>query len=291
MSNNSLYRIAEFWYDKGILAIPVIPFSKVPCVRWSHFYKFFPEKDILKVFFPNDDFNIALLCGENLTVVDFDDYDLYLQWEKTSKGIWRAVINHGMKVKTPRGIHLYVKTTDEKEYSRRFDPLCVDIKAKRGIVITSPSTHPSGEKYHLINGDIINVGTTLDVFPEINDKTCIIERIESYERERECNNVKSSGKIQDIKTHINIIDIVLRYTKLKKGYDGWYVGRCVNPSHKDRHPSFVVNDNYQLCKCFSTNCALNSKWHDVIDLFMIISGTNRHEVIETLYSEIAIKTI
>lgn len=60
----------------------------------------------------------------------------------------------------------------------------------------------------------------------------------------------SNQEIQKFKTKINIVDLISRYLELKKSGSN-YKGVC--PFHNEKSPSFMVNEELQIYKCFGCN--------------------------------------
>lgn len=52
---------------------------------------------------------------------------------------------------------------------------------------------------------------------------------------------------EDILNRLDIVDLISRYTSLKKVGKNW-VGIC--PFHKEKTPSFTVAEDKQIFKCF-----------------------------------------
>jgi len=79
---------------------------------------------------------------------------------------------------------------------------------------------------------------------------------------------------EELKTRIDIIDVVGEYTELKKSGSN-YVSFC--PFHNEKAPSFSVNRSGQFYHCFGCG-----KGGDVIGFLMDISGMSFMEAVEQL---------
>ena len=53
--------------------------------------------------------------------------------------------------------------------------------------------------------------------------------------------------VEEVKNANNIVDVISKFVDLKKNGDN-YKGLC--PFHNEKTPSFVVNENKQIFKCF-----------------------------------------
>jgi DNA primase len=55
--------------------------------------------------------------------------------------------------------------------------------------------------------------------------------------------------VEEIRSRVNIVDLLGSYVHLKRGGNGVYKALC--PFHNDHAPSFSVNQDKQIYKCFS----------------------------------------
>ena len=54
--------------------------------------------------------------------------------------------------------------------------------------------------------------------------------------------------VEEIRTRVNIVDLLSSYVHLKRGGNGVYKALC--PFHQEKTPSFTVNENRQSYHCF-----------------------------------------
>lgn len=90
-----------------------------------------------------------------------------------------------------------------------------------------------------------------------------------------------SDQVDEIKQKNNIADVVSSYVTLKK-LGSHQKGLC--PFHKEKTPSFTVNEDLGLYKCFG--CGAGG---DVIKFLMEIEGIDFLEALERLASRVGIK--
>ncbi|MBI4174983.1 DNA primase [Candidatus Berkelbacteria bacterium] len=83
-----------------------------------------------------------------------------------------------------------------------------------------------------------------------------------------------SNDIEDIKHRLNIVDVAQSYLHLKKMGAGWK-GLC--PFHQEKTPSFNVNEERQIFKCFGCNEA-----GDVFDFVQKMEHLTFPEVLQLL---------
>lgn len=81
---------------------------------------------------------------------------------------------------------------------------------------------------------------------------------------------------EQLKSQLNIVDVVGQYVRLKRqGNGSRYVGLC--PFHSEKTPSFNVNANLQIYKCFGCDAA-----GDVFKFVMEQEGLTFPETLKTL---------
>jgi DNA primase len=57
------------------------------------------------------------------------------------------------------------------------------------------------------------------------------------------------GVVEELENSIDIVELVSRYTKLKKAGAN-YKAACPFPGHNEKTPSFIVSPVKQLAYCF-----------------------------------------
>jgi len=115
------------WIDRylrlGFSVIPIRYLEKAPpLVGWEEFQHRQPTgADVEDWFRRFKTFNVAVVTGRvsRLLVIDFDDYDVYLDWLDSLPLRYRLVVhNFTIKVKTPRGAHVYIRPENPEPYPR-----------------------------------------------------------------------------------------------------------------------------------------------------------------------------
>jgi DNA primase len=86
--------------------------------------------------------------------------------------------------------------------------------------------------------------------------------------------------VDEIKSRINIVDVVGRYVSLKKAGNN-YKGRC--PFHNEKTPSFIVSEQKQIYKCFGCD-----EGGDVIRFVMKVENIDFMDSLDILGKEINI---
>jgi hypothetical protein len=154
----------ERYLRLGFSVIPVRYLEKAPpLIRWEEYQRRQPTaadvEDWLRSY---KVFNVAVVTGRvsRLLVIDFDDYDTYEDWLSSLPLRYRLVVhNFTIKVKTPRGAHVYIRPENldvippcRKDYS-----MGIDIKGEGGYVVAPPSVIRPGNKYRFMDADAFKV--------------------------------------------------------------------------------------------------------------------------------------
>ncbi len=87
----------------------------------------------------------------------------------------------------------------------------------------------------------------------------------------------------EIESKIDIVDLVWKYTKLKKNWAN-YKALCPFPGHNEKTPSFVVSPSKQIWYCFGCH-----RWGWAIKFIMDIENCTFREAVEILASQLWIK--
>lgn len=272
---DELRHTALEWRRNGYSVFPIELRGKRPLVRWSLYANApAPASQLVRWFKGN--LNMAVACGgdRHLTVVDFDTQSGYYKMLSRVNSDIRGIIDGTYKVKTGRGLHVYFNVESR---SRKNVEDKIDIKGDGGYVLVPPSLHPSGSVYTAMPGAEIS-----NIQPITNTMLCEIAGIPEFEPEP-CNscNYESGGSVFDIVgddlgfmsdfdyvlANVPILRVALRLTPMfpKNGSGRYWMGRC--PVHKDTDPSFWVDTELGIAKCYSTACQLNDKAVNAIGLW------------------------
>ncbi len=275
---------ATKYLEKGIAVIPIKPHSKVAAIPWKKYQKSLPTReDIIEWF--NSDCNMAVVCGNGLTVLDFDDLKIYKEWRLRHREI------STYQVQTRRGYHLYFKVKN---------PVRTKIKAIKGVDIKAngyvlvPPSIVRHYKYEIVNNSEIMQIDELDEIIKCTETFCTpIECVDTLEETPPQIGVQKErcqlyhGVIADIKSNLSVLDLANQYTDMKQsGYDA-YIGRCPHYSHLDKNPSFRVLSN--RASCFKSSCILyDDRAMDVIELYSRLHSLNNRDAISTLAKELGL---
>ena len=278
------------WRSAGISAFPLVYRRKRPMVKWSQYRDRLPTQGELARFFAKTDTNLAIVCGGEfgLVVLDFDLANGYNDFLKTIPRGIAKILENTHHVKTPRGLHVYLKCKNIKSFKDK--ERSIDIKSDGGYVVAPFSVHPTGETYEDVGE--FNVNKILSVpesviygmFPEA-DRDISVDWT-SFPKYKTNNNSifpSPNADIEDIKSRISILRIAMDYTPMfpERRDKRFWKGKCPVPQHHDTDPSFWVDTETGLCGCFG-NCPLNEKSTDAIGLYALINGITYKEAIQEL---------
>jgi hypothetical protein len=168
MPTRARSRELRAWIERylrlGFSVIPVRYLDKAPpLVKWEEYQRRQPTSaDVEDWFRRFKVFNVAVVTGRvsRLLVIDFDDYDTYEEWLGSLPLRYRLVVyNFTIRVKTPRGAHVYIRPENpgiippcKKDYS-----MGIDIKGEGGYVVAPPSIIRPGNKYRFMEGSSFRV--------------------------------------------------------------------------------------------------------------------------------------
>ena len=106
-------------------------------------------------------------------------------------------------------------------------------------------------------------------------KTCKIALSKLLSNKPEVKLREGQISVKAVKVEYDIVEVINRYTELRKSGRNQYYGRC--PFHDDDHPSLGVNQKKQVFHCFS--CQRSG---DVINFIMEIEGSNTKQACQLL---------
>jgi len=301
-----LIRFANYYVRKGMSVIPISRRKKSPDAQlikkatgqtgWKIFTIDPPTKEQVTLMFGTKPAGIGIITGfNNLVVLDFDSKDA---WEKWNDWALPNIPEEHVKlltsftVQTARGIHIYLQSNDLEGRKLKFD---IDIKAKWGYVLAPPTIHPNGSKYTALiipdNFELPFFDTITELFPEdwIQEEEVFhsgvkipIANLSSWDDINDPG-IGKMDNYEEIKLNTSIIDMFPNKLEIKGAYAR---GRC--PFHKkgqEKHASFFINLQTNMCGCFADNCDLPNKGVTVFGFYSRLKGISVEEAIKTLCME------
>jgi len=289
---NSAINLALSFLHRGIAVIPVKYRDKRPLLRWQQYQSQLPTEQELRWWFAKPR-NIGIITGwQGLTVLDFDDmsdYSKWLLWARSQPGPPEWVSWMAYKVVTSRGVHVYIRLP-KPERTRRVGK--IDIKCRGGYVIGAGSIHPSGAVYTPLTehfnfplvanlSDVLPAAVLADqdlpagvvnpvVARSVDDPWLLAMLPRSAP--------PGTGVIDKIRASLSIESF---FGNTIATGDHWLLTTC--PLHDDRHPSFWIDTQRQICGCFA---GCTPKPLDVINLFARLHSMSNDDAIAILREQI-----
>lgn len=233
----------------GIAVIPILYRSKQPAVRWQQYQSSLPTEQQLAIWFrPGRSTNAAVVCGwKGLTVLDFDLLSHYLSWQAwaiAEGGTARHVAMDSYRVRTSRGMHVYLFVADTPRCSK-FQ--WGDIKARGGYVLIPPSVHPSGAIYTAVDesSPILSIQELGEVVPDPPDPPAV--RLPPLRNVYAASSLWPGTAVEQIREHVSILSFFP--DAQATGSNRWYMAKC--PFHQDRNPSMWIDTAKGICGCYS----------------------------------------
>ncbi len=276
------------WVTNGVAVIPCHPKSKISVFKWKKYQDELPSAADLQAWWEGTTlltgkvFNIAVVTGKGLTVIDFDDKYLYVEWlEYIYQSDQQLVETY--QVRTGKGIHIYYRLERPTRNLRLSIPKInslssekgyIDVKGEGGYVLAPPSIHPSGETYEIIKDlPIMRIRSIDQVLPSgwLPETRPDLKTVREFSPARQRPNEQpkpkrikprpatvtdpwasadNPGQVEDVITRIkNRFDIMDYFPDAQPSGSGFYKARC--PFHDDHNPSFWIDDTKQICGCYS----------------------------------------
>lgn len=291
---------ARYWHRLGIAVIPIAYKLKQPKVKWLEYTEWIPTEAELNAWFASDIVNIGVVAGwKNLTIIDFDDMDVFLnwyQWADRRGGKAREVARKSRIHKSARGAHVFVlcENADNMKLPK------IDVLAQRKYALLPPSLHPSGVNYTVYREAFpMPVHSLYDVLPKKLIDQALAQKAPKavnasnipsgdpvvdtadYDPWKEAGKSEDDQKlVERIKQKITIPDILSGWED-SGGNGRWKMTRC--PFHDDKNPSFWLDTHYQVCGCHAGCTPLPL---DVIDLYARLHNMTNFDAIKDLAQRI-----
>jgi hypothetical protein len=268
------YQTALAWRDRGVSTIPICARSKVPAIpSWMPYTERLPTVAEIRAWFDGMAYNIAVITGRGLVILDWDDMAAYHTWYASLNGTQEMA--ETFTVRTSRGLHLYYRAAED---TRSAHGAGWDVKAHHGYCLTAPSIHPSGAEYRVTSRlPIRRIEAIGDLLP---DYAAAIEE-QDLQAARARDPLAAAMRVPTAG-----IDGPVDWERIKAQIP-WtsLLGRIVRrgnrlhancPLHPDTHASFVVYpDDHGHC--------FGCDWHgDQVDLYAVLHRLTVGEAIKEL---------
>jgi hypothetical protein len=281
---------ANKFMSLGIATIPVGYRDKKPSVQWSCFRGGIPGSRLptsteTNVWFSSFS-NIGVCCGWlNLHVIDFDSFNEYgrwLRWCETLGGNQARFVAHtAYKVRTRRGVHVYIRVLNSVKHiaiQGRFD-----VQGNGRFVVGAGSIHPSGSEYVVLHeslfpmvqniSDVLPAAALVESTPVANIRPVPFHSPDPWVEAMQAGE-PSTGLVERIKKSWTIEQF---FTDTVRTGPNYLMTWC--PFHDDDGTrSMWLDTSRQICGCFA---GCTAKPLDTIRLFGRLHGLdNRNAIFE-----------
>lgn len=279
------YERARWWLSHGVEVLPLKPRSKELQPGYGSWRAHISDVVLARQWFLNTDANLGVVLGgeAGLIVVDWDDVRDYETWRNATGATVDTLTE-----RTARGYHLFF--IGEGPRSAVGDGC--EFKAT-GACAVSPSVHPSGVVYRIVNDTpIVYVGEERlrVLFPFLSDSHGRDERDRSQAIPTESapgglkrHASAGGGVIDRIKAMRSTVDEMnAAGIRLRQAGDDAVVGLC--PFHDDHRPSLWAYPDSGLWGCNKPSCPAAGV-HDVINFRALARGVSNTAAIRQLADE------
>lgn len=279
VTGRDLLPVARYWYEQGVIPLPMHWRSKHPAIRWKPWVEQRPGWDeVATAFDVPFKRNIAVLVGavsNNLVILDFDEPLFYYKW--------RDLGYHSYTVRTSRGYHVYLYM--QQPPLRTLSMGGGEVKAS-GLVMAAPSRHKSGTVYTVISAppilsikNLSSVGISPKVFEALLPK--------KPPRKQQVKLTDKRSIIAEIKRQLPLATLLSQYTQIEYGNDQWAM--CCCPFHDDHTPSMWINLEWQMCKCYKPSCRAHRQYPlDVVNVYSLLTGLRNGDAIRELAAKLVL---
>jgi len=218
----SIRGVARCFLRAGFSAIPLLPNSKTPSIRWKDYQKTLMGEVFIDQFFKNDS-GLALVCGQisDLTVIDIDSPEKFNGFFPLNSLMREC----GSIVKTPHGFHLYFRYHNGLKSESFNSPFGFEIKSNQTL-ITAPPTRINNFQYSFLKLE------KLTPIPEP-----LLEKILSLREKAMKQDYQKHKKDVDLKEVLKRLHSITGHTPQERAPGIW---RTKCPAHADEVPSLDV---------------------------------------------------
>jgi len=285
----------------GISLIPLGHRSKLPedsltGGTWSQYFTQVNTEYELVNWLGSGWLNYGVVCGwRNLVVIDFDSmefFDIWKLWSESNDTEY--VCDTAFKVRTSRGMHVYVMTSVPACNDKRRG---IDVQAQRKFVVGPGCVHPNNTQYQAVGEmifpvvDDIESILPLDLFPRVTRDVAVgaMEPTQITHTNTEYSYDPYQAAMFD--NSEDLITKVKRATRIENFFANvrrtsadsrWLVTKCL--FHDDNNPSAWIDTRRQLYGCN----VCNFKPLDVINLYARMHNLNDSAAVTALANEIGI---
>lgn len=259
--------------ELGIYSLPCQPNSKYLLRGISPRYYLENPPDIGNYldWFNQTRNNLAILTGNDLTVLDFDSLPDFILWQDTIKT---------RIVESRRGFHAYFWIDAPINHTSE---LC-EIKHD-GMPVVAPPSVVDGYQYQVVdNSPIARIERLEEVLP---DAVIIAEEKEKPHDAPVLAAVLSSPSsalggtlISRVRASLPLQVYLSNYQPRATGTPRFLICHC--PAHQDNSPSLSIDTVNGLAKCRSPKCVLSKRLYDVVGVHGALNNLSNGQAAKQL---------
>ncbi len=280
------YQSACWWLARGVDLVPLKPGSKQLQPGYGSRQTHITDVAFAAKWFLNTDANLGIVLGEptGLAVADWDDRQTYQTWLDTTGATVDTLTEQ-----TSRGYHSFFICKKQPSVASHG----CEFKTN-GVCMVSPSCHPSGMVYQIINNapiSIIDEERVLTLFPFLSEsfyqhasrKGQGNSEGQPLRKEKMTISVRRDDVVSRVKAARSIVtEMRAAGIKLQSGGKNILVGLC--PFHDDHSPSLWANSATGLWGCNKPTCPAAGT-HDVINFRSLARNISNHTAIKQMANE------
>lgn len=267
------YESALIWLDKGFHLLPIQPGTKKQANGFGlHQQRITTAQESKRYFYENlSRFNLAIVAPENSFVLDFDNWDLYLDWLRKVKVFDDGITMSYTEITPNDGAHVFLSGQIPNGIR-----LIDHVEIKR-VVLVAPSI-VDGRNYEIMMDSKIYSGSLDACFYPLTKSpatmTAPAAAGPTEQRRFLVPGTKTGKKLETIKSSFTISNLMGKYFPKTtiKGH-GKYLTACC-PFHKDTKDHFWIDTEKNIFGCHV--CKVKG---DVINFFAMVNHIGNPEAI------------
>ena len=237
------------WLERGAELLPCQPASKRLVAGFGPYLQRITSADDARAWFEARRCNLALVCGERFTVLDFDAAPQYAAWAELHP---EAAASYTER--TRRGFHVFFEGD-----SLSYNTPAWELKGRSGAVVLAPS---------VVAGFTYSVERAAPLSPlPVGLSRLSEKRSESEVVERRAPGGEGGGDVLSrVKAAWSVVELAQSVTQLHSRGGRWWRGRCPFAEHgsNERLPLWVDSER-NLWGCYA--CGVHG---DVVNLYAAI---------------------
>lgn len=271
----SVYESALTWLNRGFFLLPIQPGTKKQAAGFgSHQQQIKTEQEAKRYFYKNlSRFNLAVVAPEGSFILDFDNWDIYLEWLRFVKKFDDKITTSYTEITPNDGAHVFLSGPIPNGIK-----LIDHVEIKR-VVLVAPSI-VDGRHYDIMRDAGIYSGSLDACFFSLRKSTDAMPApVAGYTAQRSFSSAGGSllKKLDAIKSAYNIPDLMKKYfSKTAMQGRGRYLTACC-PFHEEKEPSFWIDVEKNIFGCHA--CKVKG---DVINFFALANHIGNPDAISKM---------